>query len=586
MLARLCGMGPVALLVLAMTSTQLLAASNPKGGIALVAGAEGGVLQLVDLADNSVFAEIPIFDEGSRSFGVLPFDVKATPDGLWAYVSSAVTGQVFVVNLVLQRVETVLRVGYGPTELAMSPDGSFVYVSCSLSGADQTEYIYVIATKDRVPFKEIPTPVAPLGIAFTPDGTRALVTNPAVGDGAGGVVTLVDATTHTIKGTIPVGGTPAGIAVEPTGHYAYVANTIDGAVVVIDLNASPPAVVGKVELGALTTPTAIAVSPDGSKAQVTNSVMGLVTVLDLSTPEAPTVSGQVAVGTLPTDVVYSADGKHSYVSNTGSNTLSVLDNTADPPAVVTTIDVGDVHPRGIDIVGCMAATEILFRPEPGNLPWFIGPGGSKSWWIELPIDPTKADQAHLIITAWDIDNADEARVRLNKELLWLPPTIVAPGGTGEAEIQLDPASVPIGSNLVSIWDMGGTDGFVIADLAIRLRFPGGCALEKRLPNAQRQAEGLSGLVEKFLLTGNFPNPFNPSTTIDFQLPVESHVSITIFNTNGQLIRTLVDRRLPAGAHTIQWDGLDERGSHVAAGVYLCRMKAGDFMDTKRMVMVK
>lgn len=585
MLTRLRGMGLAALLVLAMTSTQLLAASKPKGEIALVAGAEGGVLQLVDLADNSVFAEIPIFDEGSRSFGVLPFDVKATPDGLWAYVSSAVTGQVFVVNLVLQRVETVLRVGYGPTELAMSPDGSFLYVSCSLSGADQTEYIYVIATKDHVPFKKIPTPVAPLGIAFTPDGTRALVTNPAVGDGAEGVVTLLDATTHTIKGTIPVGGTPAGIAVEPTGHYAYVANTIDGAVVVIDLNASPPAVVGKVELGALTTPTAIAVSPDGSKAQVTNSLMGLVTVLDLSTPEAPTVSGQVAVGTLPTDVVYSADGKHSYVSNTGSNTLSVLDNTATPPTVVATVNLGDVHPRGIDIVGCMAATEILFRPE-HDLPWLIGPGESKSWWIELPIDPTKADQAYLIITAWDIDNADEARVRLNKELLWLPPTIVAPDGPGEAEIQLDPASVPIGSNLVSIWDMGGTDGFRIDDLAIRLRFPGGCTLEKRLPNAHPQAAGLSGLVEKFLLTGNFPNPFNPSTTIDFQLPEESHVSITIFNTNGQLIRTLVDGRLPAGAHTIQWDGLDERGSHVAAGVYLCRMKAGDFMDTKRMVMVK
>lgn len=577
-------MGLAALLVLAMTSAQLLAASKPKGEIALVAGAEGGVLQLVDLADNSVFAEIPIFDEGSRSFGILPFDVKATPDGLWAYVSSAVTGQVFVVNLVLQRVETVLRVGYGPTELAMSPDGSLVYVSCSLSGADQTEYIYVIATKDHVPFKEIPTTVAPLGIAFTPDGTRALVTNPAVGDGAGGVVTLLDATTHTITGTISVGGTPAGIAVEPNGHYAYVANTIDGAVVVIDLHATPPAPIGKVELGALTTPTAIAISPDGSKAQVTNSFLGLVTVLDLSTREAPAVSGQVAVGTLPTDVVYSADGKHSYVSNTGSNTLSVLDNTATPPTVVATVNLGDVHPRGIDIVGRMAATEILFRPD--SVYYLIGPGESMSWWIELPIDPTTADLAHLIITAWDIDNADEARVRLNRDLLWLPSTIVAPDGTGEAEIRLEPGSLPIGNNMISIWDMGGTDGFEIIDLAIRLRFPGGCALEKRLPNAQPRAERLSGLMEKFLLAGNFPNPFNPSTTIDFQLPVESHVSITIFNTNGQLIRTLVDGRLPAGAHTIQWDCLDERGSHVAAGVYLCRMKAGDFMDTKRMVMVK
>ena len=582
---RLHWMVAMALLVLAAPSWQLLAASQPKGDIALVVGAEGGVLQLVDLADNSVFATIPLFDPDSRSSAVLPFDVKATPDGLWAYVSSAATRQVFVVNLVLRQVERVLQLGHGPTELAMSPDGSFVYVSCSLSGADQVEHIYAITTKDHVPFKDIPTGVAPLGIAFTPDGQRALVTNPAVGDGAGGLVTLIDTKTHAIQGTVLVGGTPASVAVEPSGHYAYVANTIDGSVAVIDLQATPPAVVGKVELGALTTPTAIAISPDGSKAQVTNSFMGLVTILDLSTPSAPVLSGQVTVGTLPTDVAYSFDGKYSYVSNTGSNTLSVIDNTASPPAVVATVDLGDVHPRGIDVAHRKETAEFVFGPE-GDLPrCFAAAGESFTWHIELPIRHLVPIQATFVLTAEDIDNVDEARIRLNRDLVPLPPEIVGSGLIRTAEIPLALDHIVHGSNSVTITAQAGTDYFCIYDIAIRVIVRPPEAVEKFSPS-QPQNNTVSGLIESFLLGGNFPNPFNPSTTIDFQLPKESHVSITIFNSNGQLIRTLVDSHLPAGAHRVQWDGLDDSGTHVAAGIYLCRMKAGDFMDTKRMVMVK
>ncbi|MDZ7386677.1 MAG: T9SS type A sorting domain-containing protein [candidate division KSB1 bacterium] len=582
----------LATLLLGAVASLGLTAPQPAGPIAVVAGAEGGVVQLIDLTNNTLIATIPVFDPASRTYGVVPFDVKVTPDGLWAYVSSAATHQVYVVNMVLQRIEAVLQVRHGPTEMAISPDGAFVYVSCSLSGYQQTEYISVIATKDHTVFHEIPTEVAPLGLAFTPDGSRVLVANPAVGDAAGGTVTIIDAATHTIQGSVALGGTPAAVAVHPEGQYAYITNTSAGAVMVLDLQATPPAVVATLELGALTTPTSIAIAPDGKTAQVTNSFMGMVTILDLTNPAAPVVGGQVAVGTLPTDVVYSFDGNFSYVTNTGSNTVSVIDNTAQPPAVATTIDLGDVHPRGIDIARQPKEAEFVF-PATRELPrlflWLPSWRRSYTWVIDLPVDPASAAEAELILTARDIDNVGEAAVEVEGNPVPLTADIVSPGwlSSATANLPLSLSYLVPGNNMVTINLVGSTDGFLIEEVAILLRFAGTSnALRKFSPPERPQTNVVPQMIESFLLAGNFPNPFNPSTTIDFQLPKDSRVSITIFNSNGQLIRTLVDGNLQAGAHQVQWDGLDDQGNHVAAGVYLCRMKAGDFMDTKRMLLVK
>ena len=84
-----------------------------------------------------------------------------------------------------------------------------------------------------------------------------------------------------------------------------------------------------------------------------------------------------------------------------------------------------------------------------------------------------------------------------------------------------------------------------------------------------------------VLLGNFPNPFNPTTEISFSLPWASHVKLEIFNVMGQKVATLVDGRREAGEHVVQWDG-----SAVASGVYLYRLQTGDFVDTKKMILLK
>lgn len=96
------------------------------------------------------------------------------------------------------------------------------------------------------------------------------------------------------------------------------------------------------------------------------------------------------------------------------------------------------------------------------------------------------------------------------------------------------------------------------------------------------------LPKAFALFQNHPNPFNPETQIRFQLPGESHVKLTIYNISGQLVRTLVNKQMSAGAWTETWDGRNEQGNQVPSGVYLYRLEAehGQWTRTKKMILIR
>lgn len=88
------------------------------------------------------------------------------------------------------------------------------------------------------------------------------------------------------------------------------------------------------------------------------------------------------------------------------------------------------------------------------------------------------------------------------------------------------------------------------------------------------------------LKANYPNPFNPSTTIAFSIEHSGSVSIEIFNQKGQKVKTLISSEFPAGDHSITWNGKDDNGSAVSSGIYYYRMKSGKFSSTRKMVMMK
>ena len=87
--------------------------------------------------------------------------------------------------------------------------------------------------------------------------------------------------------------------------------------------------------------------------------------------------------------------------------------------------------------------------------------------------------------------------------------------------------------------------------------------------------------EEFGFLHNYPNPFNPSTTIEFDLPEATEVRIDIYNNAGQKVRTLLNREMQAGNHKVKWNA-----SEMASGIYYYKIQASGFQDVKRMVLIK
>lgn len=88
------------------------------------------------------------------------------------------------------------------------------------------------------------------------------------------------------------------------------------------------------------------------------------------------------------------------------------------------------------------------------------------------------------------------------------------------------------------------------------------------------------------LKGCYPNPFNPTTTISFSIKEKAPVELIIYNILGQKVRTLLNQPLEPGEHSIVWNGTDNKGRSVASGIYFYRMKAGNYSETKKMVLKK
>jgi len=88
------------------------------------------------------------------------------------------------------------------------------------------------------------------------------------------------------------------------------------------------------------------------------------------------------------------------------------------------------------------------------------------------------------------------------------------------------------------------------------------------------------------LSGNYPNPFNPTTTISYDMAREGHVNIAVYNSKGQRVANLVDGVKGVGGHQVVWNGQDDSGKAVSSGIYFYRMTTSDFSSVKKMVMVK
>ena len=95
-----------------------------------------------------------------------------------------------------------------------------------------------------------------------------------------------------------------------------------------------------------------------------------------------------------------------------------------------------------------------------------------------------------------------------------------------------------------------------------------------------------GIPTVFALHENYPNPFNPTTTLRFDLPEVSDITLTIYNMLGQRVKTFNMNDTPAGFHSIKWNAINDYGDPVGAGVYLYQLRANQYLETRKMVLLK
>ena len=109
--------------------------------------------------------------------------------------------------------------------------------------------------------------------------------------------------------------------------------------------------------------------------------------------------------------------------------------------------------------------------------------------------------------------------------------------------------------------------------------------KQNLPLNVKQNHGVN-LPSEYELSQNYPNPFNASTTIQYRLPKQSNVTVTIYSILGKEIKTIVNQQQEAGEYRVSWNGTDERGLDVNSGVYFIRLRANNFTETKKLLYLK
>ena len=251
--------------------------------------------------------------------------------------------------------------------------------------------------------------------------------------------------------------------------------------------------------------------------------------------------------------------------------------------------------------GGIAVQPELDHSSPGTLCWVTGNNHTSS--EDLGGDDVDGGKTTLLSPIYDLSATYRPVVRY-----WRWYTNAAGASPGSDVWQVDISNdggaswVPLEATTLSIagWTRHSflVENHVTPTNNVRLRFIAsdadpGSVVEAAVDDLEivafddaTDADELPQRPQSYALAQNSPNPFNPSTRIHFELPRPGHVDLRVYDIAGRLVRTLVDGMLSADRHDVDWNGRDEAGRTVASGVYVYRIVADRFTQTKRMVLVK
>ncbi len=248
------------------------------------------------------------------------------------------------------------------------------------------------------------------------------------------------------------------------------------------------------------------------------------------------------------------------------------------PDADTVAEIGTVLDVEFEMLNASGLVDITLKRQPEG-PWQTlvhaadAASGIWGWLVEEEPGPYAVIRVADSEAAEIFDESEIFVIGRNLDWVQLSQTegIVEAGQTQDIILTLDAADLDEGEYVaVLIMDTNSGDSFSIpVDLLVSVL-----------------SETGEGPPQAVALLGNYPNPFNPSTTFSFTLPSEMRATLEIFSARGMLVRRLLDGRHGAGLHHVVWDGTDNKGRLAPSGVYFCRLVTPESTMTEKMVLAK
>ncbi len=511
---------------------------SPDGAYAYVTNTGANSISVIDVA-NGDFIGQPV------SVGGSPVKITVSPDGKKAYVTNFASHTISVLNTAVPAdvtVETTIPVGINPAGIAISPDGKRVYVgnytsrNISIIDVDENSggYNHVIANVD--------TDSENRDVEFGPDGLRVLIT------GMGIIVLDTNPSSDTynqVIANVEPDTETRDVDFSPDGMLAVV-STMAGNILLIDMmenTASPYQVIANihpeqeahdVEFG-----------PDGSHIYTTNYYYNQLSIYELtyggdtggSGSSYPYIASMqllqtIDVGGAPMGLAIDSGGERIIVANSGSGGVTIIDLFGTPESNIKHT-LSTIHQIQVD--------------------GFINSGQANALTNKLnnALDKLAKGKTKTAINILE-SFCNQVQALINDGII--------PAGIGEDLMNR------------------------VKDIIVSLVSGSSASPEEENLMLTEQ------MPKTFSLEQNYPNPFNSSTTIAYTIPAVSaktvDVRLILYNILGEPVRTLVSEQKYPGFYEVVWDGRDDANRDVPSGIYIYRVKAGDFTQLRKMILIK
>jgi len=518
-------------------------------------------------------------------------DVDILPDGGLAYVTNSGSNTVSVIDMNTATILTTIPVGETPLKIDINPAGTLAYVTNFHSHT-----VSVIDLSTNTVIHTIPVGVNPYGVVVTPDGSRVYVANYTSKD-----ISIIDVDPNSggfdmVVASVGTESQNRDIEIAPDGGLALVAGS--GGVLI--LNTDPNdidfnQVVARVNTESET--NEIDIIPEGGLALATTIDGNIVMIDALPSSDAfGQVIAKVSTESEATDLAIGPEGMFVYITNVDYNTVSVYKleyggvsgsqgsyNLNLKLVLINTIDVKEA-PHGLVVDAVAERVLVTHDVEKGSVttiniccgPLVIGSAiGNLVTSIRNAIDAgilSKGNGNALLVKLDHVlarvskDRIDEAIGQLNafiNQVITFVEDGTLPPQIGNEWIEAAKAIIQ------------------------QLMVDQGKGYEFGMGNQLQDP----GLPVDLRLRQNYPNPFSQSTRIDFEIPkyhegISVPVLMRLYNTSGQVVKTLVSMDMEPGRYSIAWDATKDDGTRVADGIYLLEMRAGDERKVMNISVIK